>query len=182
MGVLEWLGAHLLGPVISLYRAITSRPRPEILIHELVPTGGGSSVDFRLVVQNVGTQPVRAMIAARIGETSADVITPIAELLANAPSTTVQIRVRRPELSDLVREFNHETTLYGETLTVTVADAAGKHRQSATWRELIYTPEENGVRHGIQQRVWRRARGEDTPADRRADWLWRIDHQHDGDG
>jgi len=179
--VLEWIGAHLLGPFISLYRTVTTRPRPDFTIHELVPTGGGTNVDFQATVQNVGTQPARATITARVGDTPVHVITPIVDLLVNAPSTTVQIRVPRPDAGDLIPEMGNEnaTTLYGETLTVEVADAAGKHRQSETWREWVYSLEDNYTRHAIQQRVWRRGRGEETPDDLRDQLLSRHEQNVD---
>jgi len=46
MGLLEWIGAHLLVPLVNLYRAILARPRPDIRIVELRSTGGGTYVDF----------------------------------------------------------------------------------------------------------------------------------------
>jgi hypothetical protein len=78
------------------------------------------------------------------------------ELLPQAPSTTIEIRVPRPALGDLVKEFNSDTTLYGETLTVELAE--GKHHASETWREHVYTREENADRFDVQQRIWAQAR------------------------
>jgi hypothetical protein len=57
--------------------------------------------------------------------------------------------------------------LYGEELVVVLADE--KRRATKTWREHVYTREENSVRHGIQQRYWRRGRGKATEADARAE-------------
>jgi hypothetical protein len=141
MGILEWIGAHLLGPLVSLYRTIPNKPRPELTIHELVATGGGTHVDFHVLVQNVGTKSTRANVVARVGEREVLVLTPTVELLPNAPSETVQIRVPRPELGDLVKEFNSETTLYGRELVVELADE--KRRETESWREKVYVPEEN---------------------------------------
>ena len=59
-------------------------------------------------------------------------------------------------------------TPYGEELVVEVASP--KRTETETWREHVYTAEENGIRHEIQQRVWRRGRGEETEADLRAEW------------
>jgi hypothetical protein len=39
------------------------------------------------------------------------------------------------------------------------------------WREAIYDPDTNRARHEIQQRYWRRARGEETEADLWAEHL-----------
>jgi hypothetical protein len=168
VGILEWIGAHLLAPVVNLYRAFASRPRPELKIHELVPTGGGTNVDFRVVVQNVGTKPMRYAVTARVGETPVQVLDSPVDLLTNAPPTSVQIRVARPTLGDLVKEFNSDTTLYGMELVVEVAE---KRSQTKTWREHVYTVEENRVRYEIQPRVWRRGRREETEVDLRAEWL-----------
>jgi hypothetical protein len=169
VGVLEWVGAHLLAPIVNLYRAFATRPRPELRIHELLPTGGGTDVDFRLVVQNVGTKPTRYTICARVDETSVRVLNSPVDLLTNTPPTNIDIRVPRPALGDLVKEFNRDTTLYGRELVVDVADE--KRTQTTSWREHVYTIEENLTRHDIQQRIWRRGRGEETEADRRAEWL-----------
>lgn len=164
MGILEWLGAHLLGPAFGLIRAILAKPRPELKIHELGATGGGgSSVDFRAVIQNVGTKSARAVVAAHVGPAAVQSDPQIVELLPSAPSTTVQIGVPRPALGDLVKAFASETTLYGEALIVEIAE--GKHRATATWREHIYHEQENAERHQIQRRVWRIGRGEATEQD-----------------
>lgn len=81
------------------------------------------------------------------------VLTPTVELLTNSPSETVQIRVPRPQLGELVKAFNSETTLYGRQLVVELSHK--KHRVIATWREHIYTTEENSTRQEIQAREWR---------------------------
>jgi len=47
--------------------------------------------------------------------------------------------------------------------------AAGKHRAEKTWHEESYDSVTDRARHEIQQRYWRRGRGEETNADRRED-------------
>jgi hypothetical protein len=168
VGILEWIGAHFLGPLVSLYRTIHNKPRPELKIHDLRPTGGGpDAVNFHAVVQNVGTKSARCTVTARVGETEVPVVTPTVELLPNAPSQTVQIHVPRPGLGELVKQFNSDTTLYGRTLVVVLADE--KRHEKACWREHVYTPEENSVRADIQQREWRIGRDEATDDDMLAD-------------
>jgi hypothetical protein len=66
-------------------------------------------------------------------------------------------------------ECNSETTLYGETLVVQVVD--GDSALEETWRETVYDAETHRERHAIQQRYWRRGRGETTEADLRAEHL-----------
>jgi hypothetical protein len=165
MGILEWLGAHLVAPLVNLYRAIQARPRPDLRIVELISTGGGTYVDFDVYLQNYGTQVTRANVTARLGDQHLQVAPDVLDLLVNAPPARVAIYVPRPQLGDLVPEFNHETTLYDETLIVEAT--AGKQRRSAKWHELIYDPETNRERYLIQQRAWRRGRGEETEADLR---------------
>ena len=167
MGVLEWLGAHLFGPLVSLYRTLVSRPRPDVRILELKPTGGATFVEFSASIQNYGTQPCRCGIAATVGGQAVDCTPAITDLQANNPPTRIAVHVPRPRLGDLVPAFNHETTLYGAELSIQVND--GKRTTSAKWIEHVHTPSENPERHAIQQRFWRFARGEDTADDRRAE-------------
>jgi hypothetical protein len=170
MVVLEWLGAHLLGPIINLYRAIAARPRPDVRILELKSTGGsGGQVHFSVHIANYGTQQCRCEMSARVGGETVDCRPPTLDLMPNSPPEVVQVLVPRPQLGDLVPQFNNETTLYDKTLRVEAA--AGKHKASHEWHEVIYTQEENWQRHQIQQRVWRRGRGEETPADFRSEQL-----------
>ncbi len=169
MGILEWLGAHLLAPLVNLYRAIQARPRPDVRILDLTATGGGTNVDFSAHIQNYGTQPARATVTARIGDADVQVVPQILDLLVNAPPTRVAVYVARPQLGELVPEFNNETTLYDQTLSIEVT--AGKDRASAQWHELVYEPETNRVRYQIQQRVWRRGRGEETTDDLREEFI-----------
>jgi hypothetical protein len=169
MGILEWLGAHLVAPLVNLYRAIQARPRPDLRIVELISTGGGTHVDFDAYLQNYGTQVTRASVTARIGDQELQVAPDVLDLLVNAEPKRVAIYVPRPQLGDLVPEFNNETTLYDETLIVEAT--AGKQSKSAKWHELVYDPETNRERHEIQQRVWRRGRGEETANDLRVEFL-----------
>jgi hypothetical protein len=166
MGILEWLGAHLLAPLVNLYRAIQARPRPDVRIVDLAPTGGGTYVDFSVLVQNYGTQPTRVTVSARVGDQEVQVVTPIVDLLVNSPPTPVSIHIPRPNVGDLVEQFNNEPSLYDKTLRVEVTDA--KRTRSAEWHEEVYTPETNPERYAIQQRNWRIFRGEETPEDMRA--------------
>lgn len=157
MGILEWLGAHLLAPVVSLYRAFQARPRSDIRIIDVTATGGGKYVNFWAGIENLGTQQARVTVTARVGDREVEVIPQILDVLVNAPPTRVAIKIPRPDVGDLVPEFNGDTTLYGQTLTVEAK--AGKHRRSREWRELVYDAETNLARHELQQLVWRRGRG-----------------------
>jgi hypothetical protein len=168
VGVLEWLGAHLLAPVSNAVRAYLLRPRPDVQIVELVPTGGDSDyVDFRMVVENRGNKQIRATVAATVSGTPVLCQPDAVNLLYNTEPTAIRILVPHEKLGDLVPEFNGETTLYGATLTVEVV--AGKKRLTETWTETIYTLEENAERHDMQQKVWRRGRGQETPRERLTD-------------
>jgi hypothetical protein len=91
------------------------------------------------------------------------------DLLVNKEPSHVAIDVPRPELGDLVPQFNNETTLYGWELVLQVA-VDNEQVAAETWREPVYdseTPE----RYAIQQRVWRRGRGEANEDDQRAEEL-----------
>jgi hypothetical protein len=166
MGILEWIGAHLLGPFVNLYRAFAMRPRPEIRIVELEPTGGGTFVDFRARVQNFGTKPARMVVTARVGDREIKCSPEVPDLLVNMPATRVSIWVPRPELGELMKECNSATTLYGETLYVRVESDG--HRADREWHEEVYDPETDRARYETQQRYWRHGRGEESDADRRA--------------
>jgi hypothetical protein len=166
--ILEWIGAHLLGPIINVWRALATRPRPDVRILELKPTGGSSGeLDFSAHVANYGTQQCRCEMRARVGDETVECRPPTLDLTPNTPPQLVRVIVPRPRLGDLVPQFNNETTLYGNTLRVEAA--AGKKQASRGWHEVIYTQEENPQRYAIQQRVLRRSRGEETPDDLRAD-------------
>jgi hypothetical protein len=107
-------------------------------------------------------------VTASVGEIVVACQPPTLDLLVNEPPKQVQVIVPRPKLGELVPQFNHETTLYNETLRVE-ATADGHAAQPKEWREHVYTLEEDLQRHHIQQRVWRIGRGEDTPDDLRAE-------------
>jgi hypothetical protein len=174
MGILEWIGAHLLGPFVNLYRVLHARPRPDVRILDLEASGGSSgsggstgSVDFTLQVANYGTQQCRCQITARIADEVLLCHPAALDLIPNTPPTAVRVFVPRPRLGDLVPEFHNETTLYDQTLRVEAA--AGKHTASKDWHEILYTPETNRDRYDLQQRAWRRGRGRETAEDLRAD-------------
>jgi hypothetical protein len=168
MGVVEWLGAHEFGFVVGLINRFLSKPKPELRIHELAERGGDrDAVDFAATIQNIGTKSARVTVTARIGEESVQVNTPVVELLPSAPSQTVRILVPRPQLGNLVPAFSNETTIYGRTLMVEIAE--GRHRAKRMWREVIYDATENAARYEIQQREWRIGRAEATDADYLAD-------------
>jgi hypothetical protein len=133
--VLEWIGAHLLGPLINLYRAITSRPRPEIRIVELKSTGGSSGqVDFSAHVANYGTQQCRCELEAAVDGDAVECRPRTLDLVPNAPPQVVRVIVPRPRLGDLVPELNSKTTLYNKTLRAKAT--AGKQQALSAWREV----------------------------------------------
>jgi hypothetical protein len=134
-------------------------------------------VDFSAHIQNYGTQPARATVTARVGDQDVQVAPEVLDLLVNAPPTRVAIYVPRPQLGDLVPEFNHETTLYNQTLRVEAT--AGKQRASKKWHELVYELETNRQRYEIQQRKWRIGRGEETPADLREEFVSEHERKRD---
>jgi hypothetical protein len=169
MGILEWLGAHLLGPLANLYRAFMARPRPDVRLLELKRAGASAGrLDFALQVQNYGNQSARATVTARVGDQDVTATPAVLDLLGNGPPETVSIVVPRPELGDLMPECNNEPTLYGRELLVELTN--DRHRSTETWRELIYDAETNRARYEVQERWWRLGRGEETEADTRA-WL-----------
>jgi hypothetical protein len=81
----------------------------------------------------------------------------------------VRVLVPRPKLGELVPQFNDTTTLYDQTLRVEVTVGKRKRKRSTEWHEEVYGVEADSERYGIQQRVWRRGRGEETPDDLRAE-------------
>jgi hypothetical protein len=165
VGVLEWVGAHLLAPFINLYRAISARPRPDVRIVELHAAGGGPGyIDFSVHVANYGTQQCRAEFAARIGPEPLECRPTVRDLIPNTPPEYVRVIVPRPALGELMSECNNETTLYGRTLTV-VCSVNGKARAETPWAEHLYDTLTDRDRHEIQQRYWRRGRGEETALD-----------------
>jgi hypothetical protein len=149
------------------------RPRSDVRIVDLEATGGGQHANFVVQVQNFGNQPTRATVSAFIGDQNIRVNPTTLELLVNAVPGRASIMVPRPELGDLVKELNSETTLYGRRLHVRVA--AGEQIVERTWSEKRYDPETERGRYEAQQIAWRRGRGEETDADRRAEALGRAE-------
>jgi len=150
-----------------------SGPRPDIRIFELQPTGGGpESINFIAQVQNYGQQLARATVTASVGGVSVACQPSTLNLLVNTDPSWLYIAVPRPEMGDLVPAFGNEnaTTLYGGELLLEVS-VDGALVMELRWSEHVYTEDENRDRHAIQQRVWRIGRGEDTEADRRAEYL-----------
>ena len=141
MAVFEWLGARF------------ARPRSDVRILELEPTGAGTFVDFSAFIQNHGTKPCRCGIAASVGDHPVDCTPAIVDLLVSDPPKRIAIHVPRPELGDLVKAFDDETTLYGAELVMQVND--GKRRTSKTWAEHVYTSNEDAERYDVQQRLFR---------------------------
>lgn len=158
MPILETIAAHLPAPLVNAARAWLGRPRPELVIHELVETGGGgAAIDFRLLLQNVGTKPHRYTLAARVGNVDANVVPRVVDLLVNTAPQGVTIHVPRPQTGDLIPAFNSAATLYGDELVVEVSD--GRRTRVQRWREHEYTDEENSERRAIQMRVWAQRTG-----------------------
>jgi len=148
-------------------------PRPDVRILELKSTGGSSGkVDFAALIQNYGTQPTRATLTATVGGVPVTCRLVTLDLLVNSEPSRVVIDVPRPDLGELVPEFSDEATLYGRELVLDVA-VDGERVTAETWREHVYDSETERERHAIQQRVWRRGRGEQTEGDLRAEWLER---------
>jgi hypothetical protein len=75
------------------------------------------------------------------------------DLLTNTPPTLVEIRVPRPALGDLVKEFGSETTLYGEELIVDVLDV--DHTPATGWRRHIDSVLAIADRTRFQRETWR---------------------------
>jgi hypothetical protein len=157
-------------PVLLLRSDMSLRQEraADLRILEIVPTGGGSrSITFRVEVANYGTQRCRATVAAEVAGRALDCRPATLDLLPDGPVEQVMVDVPRPELGNLVPEFNHDPTLYDETLQILVT--TDSVTTTKAWTEHVYTLEENFQRYHIQQRKWRIARGEETPGDRRAE-------------
>jgi hypothetical protein len=144
--------------------------KPDVRILDLHSTGGAPDhVHFSAHVVNYGTRQCRATITARVGDEPVTCHPDSLDLIPNEPPQLVRVMVPRPELGELVPQFNHETTLYDKTLRIqAIADA---HKETAEWHEVVYTHGENSQRHNIQQRYWRFGRDEGTDADYRNDQL-----------
>jgi hypothetical protein len=139
MSVLAWLRSHG-----------AARPRPDVRILELEPTGGESFVEFVAFIQNYGTEPCRCGIAASVGDQPVDCTPAIVDLLVSEPPKRIAIHVPRPELGDLVDGPNPETTLYGAELVIQVND--GRRMSSKTWVESSSGPPETGGPEGTSFR------------------------------
>jgi hypothetical protein len=107
--------------VTDLYRTVAARPRPDVRILELKPTGAGSFVEFSASIQNHGTKPCRCGISASVGDRPVDCVPAIVDLGVNEPPKRIAIRVPRA-LGDRVEE-----------LIMQVND--GKRMTSRTWNE-----------------------------------------------
>jgi hypothetical protein len=173
MAVLEGILVRLPGPVSNMLRLILSRPRPDVRILELKSTGGSEpSVNFTADIANYGTQPCRCEVTATVGDEAVQCQPAKLDLNPNTDPKSFRVLVPRPGLGDLVPQFNNETTLYDKTLLVQAS--SGRHKATAEWHEVVYTPAENSERHRIQQRVWRSGRGEETVEDARSEHLERL--------
>jgi hypothetical protein len=62
---------------------------------------------------------------------------------------------------------------------LTVEATAGKKRASKDWHELVYELDTDRERYEIQQRVWRRGRGEETAGDRREEFVSEHERKRD---
>jgi hypothetical protein len=178
MAILEWIGAHLLGPFVNLWRAINARPRPDIRILEL-KSGGGTDgfVHFNVQLANYGTQQCRCKLRARIGNTVVECSPQELDLIPNELPKGAGVLVPRPQFGELMKECNNATTLYNETLHLQVA--AGKHRDDETWHEEVYNADTNRAYWEVQQRYWRSGRGEETEADRLGEEQRRVLGEHE---
>ena len=140
-------------------------PRAPITILDLRPAGGfDGAVNFVVDVRNDSPGPVRATVKARVGGEAVGCSPATLDLLANTMPQQIHVEVPRPALGELVPELNHETTLYGETLTVDV-DVDGR-TASKNWNEVVYEKGGNSQRHAIQQRVWRIGKDAATEGER----------------
>ena len=119
-----------MGPFAWLRARGAARPRPDVRILELAPTGGDTFVDFAASIQNVGTKQCRCGITATVDDRQVDCTPAIVDLLVNAPPTRIAISVPRPQLGDLV---GTKPTLHGAELVIRVND--GRRMTSRTWAE-----------------------------------------------
>ncbi len=148
----------------------SSQPRPSIKLGELRRTGGAEGyVGFSATLQNVGTAPTTAVVAASVADQQVEVLPGSdLDLLVNQAPRSFDIRVPRPGLGNLVPPIPDLTTLYGATLSVMVV-VDGEVVATADWHEHVYAFEENPALHEIQQREWRIGKGEATADDDEAD-------------
>lgn len=162
---------HTLDDQLEEARAARAQHKAvDLRILDVAPTGGGGDyVDFNLQLANYGTGQCRCKVSAAVGTNDVECQPATLDLVANSGPTLVRVLVPRPDLGELMKECNDETTLYGETLVVRGVD--GKDPVEATWREPVYDPATHRERHEIQQRYWRMGRGEETEGDMRAAYL-----------
>ena len=74
--------------------ALGARPRPDVRILELEPTGEGL---FSALIQNQASRPCRCGIAATVGNRAVDCSPAIVDLLPNAPPTRIRIHDPAPQ-------------------------------------------------------------------------------------
>jgi rRNA maturation endonuclease Nob1 len=154
-------------------------PRPDVRILQVQPGGGGSDkIDFTAQIQNYGTQPVRATLTAAVDGEPVICRPDTLDLLVNAEPSLVWIDVPRPRLGELVSQFGDEPTLYGRELMLEVT-VDGECVAQETWHEHVYDDATETERYGIQQRVWRRGRGEETEHDLRMERIEAHEEQQE---
>jgi hypothetical protein len=93
VGVLDWLGR---------------RPRPDVKILELEPTGA--------LIQNQGTAPCRCGITATVGERAVECSPAIVDLGINEPPRRIAIHVPPAQTGDLVVRVNDGRRTTSRTL------------------------------------------------------------------
>jgi hypothetical protein len=151
---------------------VPSPPRaPEIEILTVKESGGNNkSVQFIVEVANRGTKSCRATIDADVDGWKA-ICSPVElDLGADDGVHRATVYVSRPAMADLVKAFDNTVTLYGRRLTVRVT-ATGETVQKS-WREHVYTEEENVERAAIQRDVWKT--GQDLHPERLEDGVRRT--------
>jgi hypothetical protein len=155
-------------------------PRPDVAIVDKLARGtaSGTVIGFSGSVQNLGLRPIRVDLRAAVDDTPVECQPAFLDLLVNQEPKPVTVLVPRDQLADLMHECNHDPTLYGRALSLTVA-VDGEEVASDTWTEPVYDPETNRGWHDVQARYWRIGRGEETEADRRAEHHSRLIRQRD---
>lgn len=166
------------GWALRVIQIARMRPYPDPRVIEVEPAGGGGTdVDFYVHIANYETQQCRCDLSARVGDDPVPCSPGIADLIPNEPPKLVRVLAPRPQLGELVPQFNNTTTLYDRTLRVEVK--VGKRKRSMEWHEEVYTVEADSERYGIQQRVWRRRRGEETEHDLRMELIEKHEEEQD---
>jgi hypothetical protein len=167
--LLRWFGRRR-GAGLPAEALRVREPTAEPRVLSLQPTGGGTFVDFRAEVAKYGSRPCRCRLGASVDDTAVECSPGSMDLAPTGLPKTVRISVPRPDLGDLIPEFNHETTLYDATLCLRVETDEGVTAEE-TWHEHVYTEAENRERYAIQQRKWRLGRGGSEPTDLRAEYM-----------